>query len=99
LWEAPRAFGSPPGTSICHVLRNVATPDETEVTALREHLKYALYPELADDIEAVQAAISATAAGRFDEPIAFASGRVEKAVMVCAVLDLEPFVEARASAE
>jgi hypothetical protein len=71
------------------------TPLEGEAAALREHLEYALYPELAEDIEAVQRAITATAAGRFDERITFASGRVEEAVMVCAVLDLEPFVEAR----
>jgi len=71
------------------------TPLEAQTAALRKHLEHALYPELAEDIEAVQRAITATAAGRSDERITFASGRVEEAVMVCAVLDLEPFIEAR----
>ena len=75
--------------------KNASDADAGELEALKEHLEYAFYPEMASDIEAVQRAITATVEGRPEELINFKSGWVEKAAMVCAALDLEPFVEAR----
>ncbi len=64
---------------------------------LREHLSSSLYPETADDLDAVERAIMLCVCGRGNVPLTVA-GRTSAAGMVVAVLDLEGFVERRITA-
>ncbi|MBA2560806.1 MAG: hypothetical protein H0V07_13160 [Propionibacteriales bacterium] len=61
---------------------------------LREHLSWTLYPETADDLEAVQRAIVLSACGHPEVTVTVA-GRTAIAGCVVAVLGLEEFLERR----
>ncbi len=68
--------------------------DGGEAARLREHLASSLYPEAADDVEAVQRAIVLCACGLWETPIEIA-GRESAAGLHVVALDLEGFVERR----
>jgi hypothetical protein len=71
--------------------------DGGEAAELREHLASWLYPEAADDIEAVQRAIVLCACGLWKIPIEIA-GREATAGSHVVALGLEPFLERRLGA-
>jgi hypothetical protein len=72
-------------------------PAETEdelKDALREHLQFTLYPELAEDFDAVWEALTACADGDSQRTVEFANGRHEEAALVVVVLGLQDYLSA-----